>query len=195
MEDEFIEDRMEKLKGFNKIIGRAWCFTVYDEQMIPRILEIPKNRDVRAFVIGGIEVCPTTGREHRHGYIRFKENVKGSYWSLGFPKLHVEKRRQSELAASEYCTKEGAPPIIKYGCATRDNEEDEKITGKKRKNDVVEDVLDMIEDGAPNWEIYKKHRIFYFWHASKIKDLQHDINGKYGLEDWKQRGVQYKRDD
>lgn len=82
--------------------SRAWCFTSY------------KKDDVRdphsaIYFTCGWETCPTTGRRHQQGYIRFAHaHTKSSTQSLlGDSACHCEPRRGSEREAAEYCQKDG----------------------------------------------------------------------------------------
>lgn len=173
---------MGKEKSFTEQKGRSWCFTMFSEEDVRKIRTM---KDIRAIVIGR-EKCPTTGKEHYQGYIRFTEPKRGTWWKNQFPKVHVEYRRGSEQEAADYCRKE-KDIIIDEGCQVDDPPMRTKREREESKDDVTRHVIDMLEDGAPLWQVYKRHRIFYFNHAKKIKDLQLDF------QEWS--GKPYKREE
>lgn len=164
-------------------LGRAWCFTMFDEQHVHRIQTL---NNLRALVIGR-EICPTTKKEHYQGYVRFDKPCRLSWWKNQFPTVHVELRKGSEEQAANYCRKEGNV-IVDFGCKIDDPPTVNK--GEKVPTiDTTTHVLDMLEDGAPLWQIYKRHRIFYFHNAKKIKEMKED------MDTWNTfHNIDYKRD-
>lgn len=156
------------MKSTTDFKRRAWCFTMFTENEVQRIRQL---NNYKAICIGR-EVCPTTGKEHFQGYIRFNDPIKFSWWKNQFPKAHVEQRKGTEEQASAYCRKENNV-IVDEGCKI----DDPPTIKNPRTNqtDVVNHVLDMLEAGAPLWQIYQRHRVFYFHNRRKIQDLRDDM--------------------
>lgn len=116
--------------------------------------------DIQALVVGE-EVCPSTQKTHFQGYVRFKANKRFSWWKNQFPSVHAEVRKGTEAQAADYCRKEGRV-IIDYGCTV-----DVDSGGSP-----AEHVLNMLEAGAPLWQVYKAHRVFFFHQCRKIQDME-----------------------
>lgn len=173
-------------KGSKDPKGRAWCFTMWSEDQVGKIMDIPS----KAIVIAR-EECPETGREHYQGYVRYTDPVRFSWFRNQFPGAHFELREGSEEMARAYIAD------TKYW---NENTKSEKVksqgevlvdrgafVGVKKDSDVTSHVLDMLEAGAPTWQIYKAHRVFYFHNNKKINDVRNDILG------WQEMGVDFKK--
>lgn len=144
--------------------ARAWCFTSYDENEVG---SIKTNAGIVAMVVGK-EICPTTRKEHYQGYIRFENNKRFSWWKNQYPTLHVEPRKGNEAQAAEYCRKEGNV-IIDFGCAAK---------VKRDQENVTEAVLDLLDAGAPLWQVRKRSRLFFFHNASKIRSYKEQVDAE-----------------
>lgn len=114
--------------------------------------------DVKAIVVGK-ETCPTTGKIHYQTYVRFDNNKRFSWLHNQFPNAHIELRRGTEAEAAHYCRKEGQV-LFDRGCAV----ERTSTSG----GDTAENVMDMIEAGAPEWQIRQMHRRFLFFNGSRV---------------------------
>lgn len=111
--------------------------------------------NVRALVIGR-EVCPTTGKVHYQGYVRFSTAVRFSWWKNQFPTAHVEARKGTEAEAAAYCRKD-RQLVADFGCEAK----------RPMKGGSAEDqFLDLLEAGAPDWQLWKYHRKLCWrnWH-------------------------------
>ena len=78
-----------------------WQFTAYESQYA-MISQCPMGVAKIGFQD---EVCPTTNRNHRQGYILLKEQQRFSWMKKTFPGLHVEVARNWQ-ALVQYCKKE-----------------------------------------------------------------------------------------
>lgn len=154
--------------------SRAWCFTAWTRDQVDRIRS---EKGVKAMVVG-IEKAPTTGKEHFQGYVRFETNHRFYWWKNQFPGMRARPRIASEVAAANYCRKEGNV-IIDFGT--------EKPV-KESTGDVTEDVLDMLESKAPLWQVYKKHRKFFFHNSKKITEMEALFNS------WRECDFNFVRD-
>lgn len=155
--------------------SRSWCVTLWSEEDVGRLRA---SAGIVALVVGE-EVCPTTQKVHYQTYVRFESNKRFSWWKSQFPTAHVEPRRGSEPEAAAYCRKDGRV-LVDFGCSV----------DSEPAADTTEHVLNMLEDGAPLWQIYKAHPKFYFHNRRKIVDLETDMKG------WRENGVdadRYKR--
>lgn len=157
---------------------RSWCFTAWDAQEVGRLHWMTP----KALVVA-LERCPETGKDHYQGYVRFAEKKRFSWWKSTFPTWHVEERKGSEPQARDYIVakdkfnKEQGTIIHDYGCQVKI----EKV------GTVTEQVLDLIVEGAPKWQIFQEHPVFYFNNRSKIEGVMFDVSS------WKQSGVPIKR--
>lgn len=156
---------------------RAWCLTIWSDDELSALRAAP---GLVACCVGE-EVCPTTARKHYQSYARFKQPKTFVAIKKICPTAHIEVRHKSEAEASEYCRKDGKV-LVDFGCET--------TTG--RSGDAAETAMDMIEDGAPLWQLYKANRRFFFYNYPKIRDLYKV------LQTFREEGVdpkRYKRDD
>lgn len=159
---------MGPTEGFS----RSWCFTMFNPDDVSRLRDVPH----KAFVVAE-EICPTTGTTHYQGYIRFEDKKRFSWWKNQFPTVHVEIRKGKEMQARAYIadvakynelsgqSKVQGIVLHDYGCQQE----------KEKTGDAANDVLDMLEAGAPNWQIYREHRVFYFHHCAKIERLRGEM--------------------
>lgn len=146
--------------------GRSWCVTLWSEEDAKRLNEDPS---VKAIVIGK-EVCPTTHKDHWQGYVRFGSNKRFSWWKREYPTAHVVLRRGTEQEAAEYCRKEGSV-LCDRGCQV-----------DVPQGDPTEVALEMIEQGAPLWQVYQANRKFFFHNYRKVKDIKEFIDSNKRLK-------------
>lgn len=152
--------------------GRSWCVTLWNEEDVGRLKAVAGV----VAMVSGEEICPETGKVHYQSYVRFETNKRFSWWKNQFPTAHVELRRGTEPEAAQYCRKDGRV-LVDFGCSV-DSEPAE---------DVCEHVLNMLEDNAPLWQIYKAHRKFFFHNYRKINDMH------LCMTSWRESGVDVKR--
>lgn len=177
---------MERKKLKSDTLSRAWCFTCWDEEQLGTLMNMP----CRAIVVA--EELSEEKRVHYQGYIRFTDPVRFSWWKNQFPQWHVEPRKGTEQQAWQYIAdvagylktegahhKEQGRIIVDRGCA--------KPSGGKSDSTVIQ-VLDMLEQRCPRWQIYREHRLFYFHNGEKIRKLDDEIQG------WVENGHQYKKE-
>lgn len=148
--------------------GRSWCVTLWSEEDVGRL---KGTAGINALVVGE-EVCPTTRKVHYQSYVRFESNKRFSWWRTNFPTAHVELRRGTEAEAAEYCRKDGRV-LVDFGAQVDSDP----------GSDTTEHVLNMLEDGAPLWQIYKAHRKFFFHNHRKITDMEASMNS------WRENGI------
>ncbi len=101
----------------------AWCNVEYD-------------REYMKYLVVGIEVCPSTGKQHWQGYVEFVRALDfGKVKTLlGGEATHIEPRRGTAEQASVYCKK--------------DNKFEENGTiSKQGKRSDIEECTDMLVDG------------------------------------------------
>lgn len=87
--------------------SRNFCFTAYNKEEIDYAINC---NDIIKYLCYGIEICPTTGREHYQGYLELKKSMR----ITGVKKLfgpnsntHFEYRRGTADEAINYCRKDG----------------------------------------------------------------------------------------
>lgn len=83
-------------------MARDYCFTAWRE---------PKpDFDNLRYICWGIEICPTTNREHYQGLVIFKRThrIPGAKRIIGGgDECHLEPRRGTRPEARDYCRKDG----------------------------------------------------------------------------------------
>lgn len=84
---------------------RNVCFTDFDVAEDHR--NTVHNYELAAYVITGIETCPSTGKLHLQGYAELREKVALTTLKELMPMAHFEQRKGTADAAIKYCKKEG----------------------------------------------------------------------------------------
>lgn len=84
---------------------RNVCFTDFD--VTPEHQEALKVYDKFTYVIVGLEVCPTTQRQHLQGYAELSDKVSLAALKAIMPLGHFENRKGSATEAAAYCKKDG----------------------------------------------------------------------------------------
>lgn len=166
--------------------SRAWCFTAWNEA---EVLNLRSQFSPRAMVVA-LERT-SEGREHYQGYVRFEQVVRFSWWKNQYPTWHVEARRGREWQAWQYIAdvdgylrEDGAHPkdqgqvIIDYGC---------EKPPRNKADSPMDDVIDMINDRAPAWQIWRSHPRIYLMHCHKIEHMIDKV------QSWHDHGFDYKR--
>lgn len=139
---------------------RNYCFTSYE-------IENPKmNEDVQ-YCIWQWEKCPTSGKEHRQGYIEMKDkcSLKKIKGILG-KTVHVEPRKGTQEQAINYCMKDDTKIANKeriiYGKP--------KMQGNRSDLDAI---VESMENGATTSEILREYKGNALRHIGMIeKGLQ-----------------------
>lgn len=135
---------------------RAWCITLWTMEDVN---SLQKHEGIKAICIGK-EICPTTGKEHYQGYIRFATNKRFSWWKKNYPTAHVEPRCGTEPEAADYCRKD-REMIVDSGCQV-------EATG----DDPCERALSMIESGSDMYSVYRDNRKWFFHNYHKLKAIR-----------------------
>lgn len=86
------------VRGYRKFTITAW-----DLDRLSRLKDFPSlTRSV-----GGVEVCPDTGRKHLQMYVETKNQTRHSTIKELFGECHIEKAKGDALSNWTYCTKDG----------------------------------------------------------------------------------------
>lgn len=143
---------------------RNWCFTCYNDI---------KDIDC-VFMVYQTEICPTTKKEHKQGYIEFKDkcSMKKVKELFDDKSIHLEPRWGTQKQAIDYCTKkdtrkEGTQPFIKGNPKNQGNRKD------------LDEIYDDIEEGMTAKEILLRHRGNALRHMNMIKKglmVFHDLD-------------------
>lgn len=93
--------------------AKNWCFTLFNIEKSD--LEIfcadARLENSSKILIGGLEVCPETGKPHRHGVLSLQ--VKKRPVGLFTDKtVHWEKQKGTTNEALRYCVKDGEPSYV-----------------------------------------------------------------------------------
>lgn len=95
------------------IQGKSWCITWhttaegYTTAAVARAHEVLADQDVTEYAVFGRETCPTTGRLHYQGYVRFKSNKRFNWVRQLFPGANILLARGSPSENRGYCIKDG----------------------------------------------------------------------------------------
>lgn len=81
--------------------SKKWCFTAYIEPN--EMIELIGSNGSYFF---GVELCPTTGRQHLQGFITFKEKCRPCE-KIKNKNIHWEKQKGSDEDNHKYCSKDG----------------------------------------------------------------------------------------
>lgn len=90
--------------------SRTWIFTDFElKNDDPEYQWLFAAAGVEWLLVGATEVCPSTGRNHRHGVIHFgnPRRRRGVQVACGGPNCHVEPQRGTAEQARVYACKEG----------------------------------------------------------------------------------------
>lgn len=109
-ETSSIENKSEIGNKIRIVPGNKWCFTAWQEYEETQKLasQIVKD-DKKFFYVYGIEICPTTGKEHLQGFIQSKDKnykIRPVEYFKSI-KTHWEKSKGSLESNVDYCCKEG----------------------------------------------------------------------------------------
>lgn len=82
---------------------RNICFTLFSFDEV----DIDKVKEKFKYGIIGLEICPSTGKQHWQGYLEaFNPTTMGGVKKLLGSTVHIEKRMGTPEQAAEYCKKE-----------------------------------------------------------------------------------------
>lgn len=116
---------------------RNYCFTSYQGK-----IEYKENM---TYLIQGIEICPTTGKEHIQGFVIFKNPRVINGIIKEFPGIHWEICKGTIEDNYNYCSKD-----------KNFTEEGTKPKGKGHRSDI-DNITSDIKLGMTNAEILDKH--------------------------------------
>lgn len=106
----------------------------------------------------GIEVCPTTNKQHLQGYTQFRDKVTLTWYKKNIcDKCHVEISRGDDASNKKYCSKEGK--FVEFG--------ERQFQGKR--NDLKA-ICDKIKSRQPLISIITETPETYIRNYRGIKD-------------------------
>lgn len=128
-----------------RIRSMGWCFTSFSEKIIFDETKVQ-------YLIYGNEICPTTGRKHKQGFIYFKNptgltGVKKVVGSTAH--CEIRSKNSTNSQAINYCKKDG--DFVEYGKAPNDN----GVTNLKKKLDECGSLINFVNEET---ELYCKYR-------------------------------------
>lgn len=87
---------------------RAWKFTLFEPALLDRGDQLYVEWSAVAYCVVGRETCPTTGRAHHQGYVRFKDaKTAFAVDRLLSGKAYWTWADAGDAANTKYCSKEG----------------------------------------------------------------------------------------
>lgn len=140
--------------------SKNWLFTLFvahdsmEEALTGELKAIYDKQGVN-YIVGQLEICPTTGKRHIQGYLELSgpmrfTRLKDTYFT---PQAHLEPRRGTQKQAIDYCTKEDTrvkdTNPIKLGTVT---------TNQGARTDIT-DAFDAIKDGMNERDYYINHTV------------------------------------
>lgn len=124
--------------------SRGWAFTSFKE------VEPKWNESVMKYMIYQREKCPSTGREHWQGYVKFKSPVrrKGAQLSIGDDVAHMEASKGDETSNINYCSKSTTKigEVIQHGTPTVQGQRTDLQNYAKAVTDLSKQINDIILD-------------------------------------------------
>jgi hypothetical protein len=93
--------------------AKNWVFTLFniEELSLNQFIDDARTINSSKILIGGIEICPESGKLHRHGVLVFE--VKKRPVGLFKDKtVHWEKMKGQLPLALKYCIKDGEPSFV-----------------------------------------------------------------------------------
>lgn len=131
---------------------RNFCFTQHD---------VTKKAEIEAYeckyLIVGVEVCPTTKKQHLQGYCELGKQLRLLELQKTFG--HIEERKGTAQQASDYCEKEGN--FVKKGTLSRPG----------TRSDLKE-VAKSVLSGASIEEIAETHPVEFIKYNKGIEALR-----------------------
>lgn len=153
-------------------MSRRWCFTSFDENETKSIISLTNK-----FCIVGIEICPTTKKQHYQGFINLINTIKLGGLKKIASTTHFEVSEGSDEDNLKYCSKDGNI-YHKNG----------EPSFKGKRNDINK-IADAIMEGASIQEIASDNPSAYIKYHKGINALkfiqdktdktEREINGLY----------------
>lgn len=149
--------------------NKYWCFTSFDIEMCLK----PKPNSFITYIIGGLETCPETKKQHIQGYLECstKRTINAIKKELNCQSMHLEQRRGSQEEAINYCKKDGN--IMEFGIKSEN-------TGQGKRTDLIE-YKKAVKDGKSEFELMENHYdtwIRYDKLSMRIREAQLDNTKK-----------------
>lgn len=133
---------------------KYWCFTSFDTEMSLK----PKKNSFITYIIGGLEICPETKKQHIQGYLecKTKRTINAIKKELNCNGLHLEPRLGTQLEAINYCKKDGN--IMEFGEPAKDTGQGKRTDLIEYKNSVLSGATekDLMENHFETWIKYEK---------------------------------------
>lgn len=115
----------------------GFSFTAYTTTSAKEIIEKLKSKCL--YVVVGLEICPTTKKEHLQGYFYLKEPRTHGMAKRLLKDVHIEPSRSGPIDNFIYCTKE--ENFLAEGSIIRANKEwelSEFLAGRDLKPPLLE---------------------------------------------------------
>jgi len=138
--------------------SRNYCFTSYEHDgglIWERAGERWAAPTGISYIIWGNEVCPTTGRAHKQGYLELTGplGLSGVKRLLATNSIHLETRKGTAAQAIEYCKKDG--DWEEHGEAKAQGKRSD-LEAIKKHIDKGMSSLEIAEAHWPKWVIYRR---------------------------------------
>lgn len=155
-----------------------WCFTSYDCSLLPE-LTAPA-----VYMVYQGEVCPTTGRNHIQGYVRFSkrqrwEQVCEYFSQYSRKKVWCQASKGSEEQNRVYCTKatKDNKPMEVWLSPREYGEYDPEKGVQRRRTDLVE-IKARIKTGATYKDLCESDTALAVYHPHGVEKLIATIGPK-----------------
>lgn len=145
--------------------ARSWAYTSFNVSEE----RLAKLRGLTCMLhVCGLEVCPTSGREHFQGVISFAEPRHFGWWrNEGMPELHAKKCIKSEVANVAYCMKDGNikikfPEKIIEDYMVKNEASKKRKTRHYEAGEVEKETVFRIRSGDSIKSIHEDHPIYVY---------------------------------
>lgn len=143
---------------------RNWVFTDFknDSEFLKNMYS--EYQDIIRYIIWGEEVCPTSGKKHKQGWIQFfnKKRLRGVQ-KLFAHKIHVEQQYGSAYQNDKYCSKDGK--VYKFG----------KFISQGHRTDI-ENIKKIIDNGANMYEVANTNFNVYLQYGRGLEKYKNMVD-------------------
>ena len=121
MTDKHRSGRPKTSKGNSKHFCFTWYYGDKSKDTCEKIFKTHFENENLVFILGGYEICPTTGRNHLQSYMQYKDKKSFNTALIALNKSfdnhpHMESCKGSDIDNDKYCSKDNNE-IIKFGKA------------------------------------------------------------------------------
>lgn len=158
------EVEQQNVYSLDSVQARTYCLTINNEPMTDtQFFDYCKGLEHIKYFIFSRERGEITGTYHIQMYIEFTISKRMSTVKQYFPRAHIEKRKGSKVQARDYCTKSEThiSGPFEFG-----------EFAEERSRTDIKDILEMVKNGATDYEIMQAYPVQYMHMLNKIDKVR-----------------------